>query len=136
MLDVITAMIESCHKTIPMSGGGAGGQGRASRGGIPGWKEEVEPYKQSSRQSHGEWRAAGRPSTGPLHTVMVRQRTQYHHAVRRIKWREQEMRARGLFIASLAGDTSLLREMKKVRGGGGGEEELPESVAGAEGEEE
>ena len=38
--------------------------------------------------------------------------------------------------ASLKGDTDLLSEMKKVRNGGGGCDELPENVAGANSEEE
>ena len=134
LLNIITAMIETSHLTIPMSGGGSGGEGRASRGGLPGWKEEVEPYRQESRYRHDLWREQGRPSTGPAHEAMVRSRTHYHYAVRRIQRKEQEMRSCKLLEAAMKGDLSLLKEMKKVRKGR--DDNLPECVEGAETEEE
>ena len=68
---------------------------------------------------------------------MVRSWTQYHYAVRRCKRQSDESRARKLFEASLQGDTDLLKEMKRVRsGGGGGRDELPENVEGCNTEEE
>ena len=42
--------------------------------------------------------------------------------------------ARKLLEESLASDIELLKEMKKVRCEGGGQAELPDKVAGAEGE--
>ena len=42
-----------------------------------------------------------------------------------------------MFAASLQGDTNLLAEMRKIRcGGSGGDIELPDVVAGAQGEDE
>ena len=46
------------------------------------------------------------------------------------------MKAKKLFEASLSSDMELLKEMKKVRSGGNGAAELPDNVAGAEGEDE
>ena len=136
LLDVLCAMVETSYTTIPLSGGGKAGQGRTARGGLPGWGEEVRPHQQESIHWHRLWIREGRPSTGPIHDTMVRTRTQYHYAVRRCKRQSDETRARKLFEASLKGDTDLLSEMKKVRSGGGGREELPENVAGADSEEE
>ena len=133
LLDIVTTMVETSHQTIPMSGGVAGGPGRASRGGIPGWAEEVEPYRQESVRCHKLWLELRRPNTGPTHDAMVRSRTRYHHAVRRIKRMEQELRSRKLLEAAMAGDMDLLKEMKKVRGKG--EDDLPETVDGAESED-
>ena len=39
-------------------------------------------------------------------------------------------------MAVLEGDTSLLKEMKKVNSGGGGQADLPDNVDGANGSEE
>ena len=136
LLDIITSMIETSHRAIPMSGGGAGGPGRASKGGLPGWKEEVEPFRQEAKLWHSRWREEGRPSTGPIHTTMVRSRTQYHHAVRKVKRNEQEMRGRRLLEAALEGDLDLLKEMKRVRAGKDTLDDLPEKVDGAENEED
>ena len=63
LLIILTAMIETSHKTIPLSGGGSRGEGRASRGGLQGWSEEVEPYRPESRYWHDLWKAQGRPNT-------------------------------------------------------------------------
>ena len=44
--------------------------------------------------------------------------------------------AEGLLAAALQGDTALLKEMKVIKKGGGGPAELPDTVGGANGEEE
>ena len=128
-------MIESSHLTIPISGGGPGGPGRASRGGLPGWNEEVAPFQMEAKHWHSQWLEEGRPSTGQTHSAMVKSRTQYHHAVRRVKRKEQELRSRKLLDAAMRGDLHLLKEMKHVRGGKNERDDLPENVAGAEDEE-
>ena len=107
---------------------------RTQRAGILGWTEEVRPFQQESKYWHGVWMSEGRPSTGWLHDTMVRKRTLYHHAVRRVKRRNEFSRAKNLFRAAMIGDADLITEMKKVRMGGGGPEELPVNVAGANGE--
>ena len=136
LLDVLCSMVEASYTTIPLSGGGKAGQGRTARGGVPGWGEEVRPYQLESVYWHRVWIREGRPSTGPVHDTMVRARTQYHYAVRRCRRQSEETKARRLFEASLKGDTDLLSEMKRVKNGGGGREELPEMVEGADCEEE
>ena len=109
LLDVLCAVVESSYATIPLSGGGKGGQCRTARGGLPGWQEEVRPYQVDSVHWHRVWLREGRPSTGPLHDTMVRSRTLYHYAVRRCRRASEETRARRLFEASLEGDTNLER---------------------------
>ena len=115
---------------------GASAGGRGARGGLPGWSEEVEPFRQQSIYWHNVWLREGRPSHGWLHETMVKRRTQYHHAVRRLKRRLDLTRAKKLFQASMLGDTNLLKEMKQIKSGGGAKNELPDNVAGANGEEE
>ena len=136
LLVVLCAMVESCYTTIPLSGGGKAGPGRTARGGVPGWREEVRPYQQDSMYWYWVWLREGRPSTGMIHDNMVRSRTLYHYAVRRCKRQNEETRAKRLFEASMKGDTDLLQEMKGVRSGQAGRDELPETVEGADGEEE
>lgn len=62
----------------------------------------------------------------------------YHYAVRRQKNKSDLCSAVKLFKASMQGDLDLLREMKVIRSGGGGcsNNELPDTVAGANGQEE
>ena len=67
---------------------------------------------------------------------MVKRRTQYHYAVRKLKRRADYIRAEKLFEASMLGDIDLLKEMKKIKSGRGVYEELPDNIEGATGEEE
>ena len=68
---------------------------------------------------------------------MVKKRAQYHYAIRRLRKKEDLKRAQHLFEASLQGEMNLLAEMKKIRCGGmGGQTDLPDTVDGAQGEEE
>ena len=94
LLDVLCSMVETCYTTIPLSGGGKVGRGRTARGGLPGWGEEVRPHQQESIHWHRVWIREGRPSTGPIHDMMVRTRTQYHYAVRRCKRQSDKSKAR------------------------------------------
>ena len=68
---------------------------------------------------------------------MVKKRSQFHYAVRRVKKKAELTRAEHLFEASLTGDTNILTEMKKIRCGGVKTiPDLPDTVGGAQGEEE
>ena len=63
VLDVLGALIESSHATIPMVGGGQG-RGKPDSGCVPGWREQVAPYRKTAVFWHSVWLSAGRPSTG------------------------------------------------------------------------
>ena len=78
----------------------------------------------------------GRPNQGWLYSTMVKKRTLYHYAVRKLKRKADLVQAKKLFEASMQGDLNLLKEMKTIRGGKMEHRELPETVAGANGEEE
>ena len=67
---------------------------------------------------------------------MARSRNQYPFAVRRLKLNSNLVRAKKLFEASIKSDMDLLKEMKAIKRGNGGGEELPDNVAGADGQEE
>ena len=68
---------------------------------------------------------------------MVKKKAQFHYAVRRLIKKADLVRAGKLFEASMQGDLQLLQEMKVLRGGGyTGLDELPDSVAGANGQDE
>jgi hypothetical protein len=66
---------------------------------------------------------------------MTQSRNQYHYAVRRAKTGSDLTKAKKLFEASLSSDIELLKEMKNIRRGKG-QDDLPDNVAGANGEEE
>ena len=138
MLDILLALVECSYTALPLSGGGGGGghggKGRAAP--VPGW-EAVEPFRREALYWHGVWVKEKRPNKGWLHDTMSKWKRQYHYAVRRAKGRSNQVRATKLFEASMSGDIDLMREMKKIRNGGGVKKvELPDNVANADGEEE
>ena len=102
---------------------------------IPGWRELVDPFRQDSMFWHGVWRRAESPNTGVLHNIMTRTRNKYHYAVRKVKKKADEIRARQLFEAAEKGDIHLLMEMKKLVNSKS-DASLPECVEGADNPEE
>ena len=67
---------------------------------------------------------------------MVKRRTQYHYVVRRLERSINLLCAKKLFESALLGDTDLLKEMKQIKCGGGTQQDLPDTVAGANGQAE
>ena len=137
VLDMLVSIIEVSHSSIPMVGGRTMKTGaRGKPGSIPGWKEVVEPFQEDARFWHSIWRSADRPSTGVLYSIMVKTRNSYHYAIRRARKTSDLVRAKKLFEASETGSTDLLKELKCIRKGGKTSADLPDNVAGANGEEE
>ena len=134
VLDLLGAVIESSHATIPMVGGGQG-RVKPDSGCVPGWREEVAPQREASLFWHSIWLSAGRPNTGQLFEVMKSTRNRYHHALRRVRRAADAIKSQKLFEAAMWGGGDLLQELKKTRGGKF-TPDLPENVAGANGEDE
>ena len=66
---------------------------------------------------------------------MRRTRGRYHTAIRKIRRAAEQIKAQKLLEASRSGGSDLMNELKKARGGKH-TPDLPENVAGANGEEE
>ena len=90
----------------------------------------MEPFRQDALFWHSVWKSAGRPNTGELHKLMAHTRNKFHYAVRVTKRQGKLIKAKKLFEASLISEVDLLKEMKAVKRGGRGHEELPEHVSG------
>ena len=135
VLDMLCHIVESSHTMLPLAGGRSSTP-TSSSGNIPGWTENVEPYRQEALFWHSVWVSARRPAIGELHTMMTRSRNQYHYAVRRLKLDSRMIRAKKLLESSVNGDTELIKEMKYISRGSGSQEDLPEHVAGADGQDE
>ena len=134
VIDILSAVIESSHVTIPTYGGCWVGEKRPGVT-IPGWKVEVKPYRDDSIYWGDIWRQAGRPTTGWLHDIYTKVRRQYHLAVLRVKRRRKEHQAEELLVAAMEGDVELLKQMKMIKQGRNKANcELPDTVGGAVGE--
>ena len=98
-----------------------------------GWNAEIEPLRAASVYWGDIWKKEGRPNGGWLHGLYSRKRAQYHYAVRQAKARSDRSRAENLLANALTGDIALLKEMKLIKRGGKGFQELPDTVGGANG---
>ena len=81
---VIEACISAANKTLPRSGHGRWPV-------VPGWREQVEPFRSKSIMWHNMWMECGRPKTGAVADIMRRTRAQYHYAIRRVKRDEADI---------------------------------------------
>ena len=134
MLDILTAIIESSHSSLPMYGGCWVGENRPGVN-VPGWSREVKPYRDDSIYWGDLWKSAGRPNAGWVHERYGEARRQYHHAVLRVRRKREKHQAEELLVAAMEGDVQLLKEMKTIRKGRhGGTCDLPDTVGGAVGE--
>ena len=73
VLDVLGAVLESSHATIPMEGGGQQ-RVKPDSGCVPGWREEVAPYRKNAVFWHSFWLSAGQPTKRQLFEIMKRTR--------------------------------------------------------------
>ena len=84
VLEILDSIVKSSYEAIPSHGGRwVGGKGRRQGLAVPGWVDEVEPFRLESRYWGDVWLKEGRPSTGWLHGLYTRKKAQYHYAVRR-----------------------------------------------------
>ena len=84
---IIMALISSCDKPISVNKC----TNKASKI-IPGWKEYVDGYFQSSLFWHSLWLANGKPRHGIIAVLRCRTRAQYHRVHRMVLKREAEIR--------------------------------------------
>ena len=135
VLGILDSIVKTSHSCLPHQGGRwVGGKVKNQGRPVPGWLEDVEPYRKASLYWGEVWRKEGRPTTGWLHDTYTKSRSQYHYAARRAKARGDQVKAEKLLAAELQGETALLHEMKQIRRGGGRATELPDTVGGANGD--
>ena len=134
VLDLMGSVIESSHAIILMVDGRAGAA-RPDSGCVPGWREAVAPCRKDSLFWHSVWLSAGRPNTGQLFEIMKRTRNRFHHALRKVRKAADTIKIQKLLHAAMLGGADLIKELRKIKGGKH-RPDLPETVAGANGEVE
>ena len=138
VLDILMAVIESSHVCIPLSGGGKACDDPSKScyvsQSVPGWKDEVEPFKKDSIFWHALWCSAGSPNQGGLFEIMKKSRNVFHYVTRKVKKKADLIRAQKLLEASETGSVNLLLEMKKIKGGKKVSHDRPDDVGGVNGE--
>ena len=83
---------------------------------IPGWKDEIKPFRDDAKFWWSMWVSAGRPENCNLHQVMKNTRNKYKHAIRRIKNCESDIRKDKFVQDCLSGNVNnILKEIKQMR---------------------
>ena len=52
---------------------------------LPGWNDEVKPFKENAMFWNAIWVSAGKPINDALHRIMKRTRNVYHYQIRKCK---------------------------------------------------
>jgi len=105
---VIEACTSAANETLPHTGHGR-------RPVVPGWTEQVEPFRSKSILWHNMWVECGRPRCGVVADIMRRTRAQYHYAIRRVKRQEADI-VKQRFAQAVCSNCSrdLWTEMRKI----------------------
>ena len=138
VLDILLAIVETAYTALPLTGGvpgRPGGKPEEQRDIIPGWSEEVEPFRLASNACYRAWLAAGKRRQGEVHEAKLKSHAQFRHTVRRVKRASKLHKARGLFGAAMAGDMELMKELRRLKSGKGEMDELSENMDGVSGEQ-
>ena len=140
LLDVLIAMIETSHETIPLGGGKKfkfdPDKNCVVEKAIPGWRRQVEPLRQDSLFWHFLWQQNNRPNSGRLFEVMKHVRNKYHYAVRKAKAAADKVNLEKLFESAKSGDVDLLKQMKLIKGGNKVHSMATDNLEGATGASE
>ena len=112
--DVLNAISCSAGESLPWS---SSTSGKPSGIKIPGWNEQVKPYKDNARFWFSVWLSADKPQNCELHNIMRRTRNIYHYNVKKCKKAEEQVRKEKLLSAVLdpSSDVDIFKEIKQMR---------------------
>ena len=109
VLDVINKAAHDCLQTPAVPSAKKSNQKR-----IPGWNDEVKPYKEMSRFWASVWKSAGRPINNGLHQIMKKSRNLYHYQFKKCVKAEDKFKKSKL-LNCLNGEGDIFQEIKKFR---------------------
>ena len=127
VLDVLTSMVESSHRAIPLT---KKVRSKDSKQSIPGWKVHVEPFRQDALFWHSVWLSAEKPNSGQLFRLMQWSRNKYHYAIRKLSKQSDNIMAENLLEASEQSEIDLLMEMKRIKGSKPKGQTIPDEIDG------
>ena len=114
--DVLNAICESAAEALPKKTSRGDKSDRVKKL-IPGWHEQVRPYRDKARFWYAVWASAGKPLNCQLHFIMRRTKNIYHYQLKKCKKAELEIKKQKLLSAMLApdSDTDIFKEIRKMR---------------------
>ena len=128
VLDVMTNIIEASFETIPVSQSLP--NTKRNKTVLPGWTQNVLPFKNDSLFWHSIWISMGKPNKGGVFDVMKHTRNKYHYAVRRAKRELDILKSEALAEAAAKDNLALFKEMKNHLFCKSSDEKVPDSLEG------
>ena len=83
---------------------------------IPGWKKDIQPFKDSTMFWNAIWISAGKPLNTQLHNLMKKTRNIYHFHIRKGKRKINTLKKNSLLDACFGNQNmDIFTEIKKLR---------------------
>ena len=113
--EVLNAINDSAAESLAWSS--SYNPNQSSQNKIPGWNEQVRPFRDRAKFWFSVWLSAGKPLNCELHNIMRRTRNIYHYQVKKCKRAEEHIRKEKLLSAVLDpnSDVDLFKEIKLMR---------------------
>ena len=112
--EVLEGLQDSAENTLPVPKGGHK-EDQNKRKVTPGFREHVQPAKETAHFWHCIWKSAGRPQNTELHRIMKQTRNMYHLQFRKCQRSEATIKKSKLLNACLNGNGDLFKEIKHMR---------------------
>ena len=101
------------EETLPVPGGGGVKGDQEKR--VPGWKEEVAPFRDKAYFWSQIWKSCGRPLNSEVHKIMKRSRNIYHFQLKKTRRAEEKIKKNKMLNACLNGEGDIFEEIKAAR---------------------
>ena len=82
---------------------------------IPGWNDEVKPFREEAMFWHSLWISAGKSINNTLHNIMKKTRNVYHYQIRKCRKAVEALKRDKLLNACINGEGDIFHELKKLR---------------------
>jgi hypothetical protein len=107
---IISCCLTAARSTIPFTG-----SKRSQK--IPGWNDEVRPYRDSARFWYNIWNDSGRPRSGVVADLVRRTKAKYHYAIRKLKAKGDKVKVEKMAEAVLQNrNRNFFNEARKLCG--------------------
>ena len=110
--ELLEGIQDSAEETLPKPKEGGSNKGSKV---TPGFREQVQPSKDTAHIWHAVWKSAGRPVNTQLHKIMKSTKNQYHKNFKQCQRSEAKTKRSKLLDACLNGNGDLFQEIKSLR---------------------
>ena len=90
-------------------------QSNKGRKKVPGWKEDVKPFRDMAYFWHQVWVSMGRPLNSEIHNIMKRTRNKYHYEYKKCRMAQEKVKRSKFLNSCINGEGDLFSQIKNLR---------------------